>query len=108
MESAEEVTPVALDWINRNAADDNWFLQLNYWDPHPPYRAPEEFGNPLWHYAVTGSAIEEMLKKYMKPEDNFAGAVLSSGSAGTLGSGYYLKTIFPNSKILDQETIWAH
>lgn len=46
-ESAEEVTPTALDWIERNAASDDWFLHINYWDPHYPYRAPEEFGNPF-------------------------------------------------------------
>jgi arylsulfatase A-like enzyme len=47
MESAEEVTPTALDWIERNAARDGWYLQVNYWDPHTPYRAPAEFGNPF-------------------------------------------------------------
>ena len=47
MESAEDVTPTALDWIERNAASDNWYLQVNYWDPHTPYRAPAEFGNPF-------------------------------------------------------------
>ena len=46
-ESAEEITPVALDWIERNAEGDNWFLHINYWDSHTPYRAPEEFGNPF-------------------------------------------------------------
>ena len=47
MESAEHVTPTALDWIRRNAKQDNWYLQVNYWDPHTPYRAPESFGNPF-------------------------------------------------------------
>lgn len=47
MESAEEVTPTALKWIEHNASEDNWFLQLNYWDPHTPYRAPADFGNPF-------------------------------------------------------------
>lgn len=47
MESAEEVTPVVLDWIGRNAQADDWFLYVNYWDPHTPYRAPESFGNPF-------------------------------------------------------------
>ena len=47
MESAENVTPLALDWIRRNAKKDNWFLHVNYWDPHTPYRAPAEFGNPF-------------------------------------------------------------
>ncbi len=39
MESAEHVTPTALDWIERNARQDNWFLHVNYWDPHTPYLA---------------------------------------------------------------------
>lgn len=47
MESAEHVTPVVLDWIERNAAADDWYLHINYWDPHTPYRAPEDFGNPF-------------------------------------------------------------
>ena len=40
MEIADDVTPLALDWIERNAQKDNWFLHVNYWDPHTPYRAP--------------------------------------------------------------------
>lgn len=47
MESAEEVTPTVLDWIDRNGRKDNWYLHINYWDPHTPYRAPEAFGNPF-------------------------------------------------------------
>jgi choline-sulfatase len=46
-ESAEEVTPTVLDWLDRNGKDDNWLLHVNYWDPHTPYRAPAEFGNPF-------------------------------------------------------------
>ncbi len=45
-ESAEEVTPRALDWLQRNGAGDNWLLHLHYWDPHTPYRTPAGFGNP--------------------------------------------------------------
>lgn len=47
MESAEEITPAAMDWLERNAGDDNWLLHINYWDPHTPYRAPDNFGNPF-------------------------------------------------------------
>ena len=47
MDSAEQVTPYALDWIERNAARDNWFLHVNLWDPHTPYRTPPEYGNPF-------------------------------------------------------------
>jgi arylsulfatase A-like enzyme len=47
MEIADDVTPPALDWLGRNARADNWFLHVNYWDPHTPYRTPPEFGNPF-------------------------------------------------------------
>ncbi len=47
MESAEEITPAVLKWIKANAKEDNWFLHINYWDPHTPYRAPAEFGDPF-------------------------------------------------------------
>jgi arylsulfatase A-like enzyme len=47
-ESAEEVTPAVLDWIERNGArQDNWYLHVNYWDAHGPYRVPDSFGNPF-------------------------------------------------------------
>ncbi len=46
-ESAEDITPIALRWIEANARRDNWFLHVNYWDPHTPYRAPADFGNPF-------------------------------------------------------------
>lgn len=47
MESADEVVPVALDWLRRNGKADGWFLHVNVWDPHTPYRAPAEFGEPF-------------------------------------------------------------
>jgi len=47
MESADEITPVALDWLNRNGASDNWVLHVNTWDPHTPFRAPASFGDPF-------------------------------------------------------------
>ena len=60
----------------------------------------EEFGNPLWHYMVTGKAAEEALLKHeMGPKNRFAGAISSSGSAGSMAFGYYLKDKFPWIKI---------
>ncbi|MCX6356672.1 MAG: pyridoxal-phosphate dependent enzyme, partial [Candidatus Aureabacteria bacterium] len=59
----------------------------------------DEMGNHLWHYEVTGHAMEEVLKKEMRKGDNYAGVVLTTGSAGTIGCGDYLKKIFPKSKI---------
>ncbi len=48
MESAEQVTPVVEKWMKANAARDNWFLHVNYWDPHTPYRTPADYPN---HFA---------------------------------------------------------
>lgn len=47
METAEEPVSMATDWIGRRGGDDNWFMHLNVWDPHTPYRTPEAFGNPF-------------------------------------------------------------
>lgn len=47
LEIADAVTPRALDWLEGNAPFDDWFLHVNYWDPHTPYRTPDAFGNPF-------------------------------------------------------------
>jgi choline-sulfatase len=47
MESAEQVWPVTEDWFAANARRDHWFLHLNFWDPHTPYRVPSAYGNPF-------------------------------------------------------------
>lgn len=65
----------------------------------------EEFGNHLWHYEVTGHAMEEVLEEVMGPGDNYSGVVLTSGSSGTLGCGDYLKELYPQSKIAVGEAL---
>lgn len=65
----------------------------------------ERFGNYLWHYEITGPAMAEVLEHAMGPEDTFRGAVYSSGSAGTMASGDYLKRLFPTSKIAAAEAL---
>jgi arylsulfatase A-like enzyme len=47
LESAKEIWPRAAKWLDDRAASDNWFLHINLWDPHTPYRAPAEFGEPF-------------------------------------------------------------
>ena len=65
----------------------------------------EEFGNYLWHYAVTGHAMEEVLKAELGPNDVYRGVTLTTGSAGTIGCGDYLKQVFPSSKIGASEAL---
>jgi arylsulfatase A-like enzyme len=47
MESAEQVWPLVEPWLARHAAEDNWFLHVNLWDPHTPYRVPAAHGDPF-------------------------------------------------------------
>ena len=65
----------------------------------------EEFGNYLWHYQVTGHALEEAFKAVAGPKDRVAGVAFTTGSAGTIASGDYIKKIFPNSKIIAGEAL---
>ncbi len=65
----------------------------------------EEFGNYLWHYEVTGHAMEEVLQEALGPKDAYRGVALTTGSAGTIACGDYLKQIFPGSKIVASEAL---
>ena len=47
MENADEVSGLAIDWLKRNGSAKKWFLHVNVWDPHTPYRAPDAFGDPF-------------------------------------------------------------
>ena len=65
----------------------------------------EEFGNYLWHFEVTGHAMEEVLKQVMGPNDRYRGMASATGSAGTIASGDYMKKLFPDSKIIASEAL---
>lgn len=65
----------------------------------------EEFGNYLWHYEITGSAMAEVLENVMRPGDEYRGVALTTGSAGTIGCGDYLKQKYPTSKIIASEAL---
>lgn len=65
----------------------------------------EEFGNYLWHYDVTGHAMEEVLHTELGPHDTYRGVALTTGSAGTIASGDYLKQVYPTSKIIASEAL---
>jgi cysteine synthase A len=65
----------------------------------------EEFGNYLWHYEITGHAMEEVLKQVMGQKDRYRGMASATGSAGTIGSGDYMKEHFPASKVAASEAL---
>jgi len=47
-ETANVISPQVNDWIRRKGNDDKpFFMWVNVWDPHTPYRTPADFGNPF-------------------------------------------------------------
>lgn len=67
-ERADEVYPYARDWLTDHASDDDWYLHVNFWDPHTPYRTPAEYGNPFEDEPAPGWLTEELI------DDHYRGA----------------------------------
>jgi cysteine synthase len=71
----------------------------------------EEFGNPIFHYNVTGPALEEVFHKLnaassrRRLQRRAAAYISATGSAGTIAAGDYLKTKHPNLKIVATEAL---
>lgn len=116
----EEMSQERFDWLKNVATqviatpgsesnvkeifDKCWELRQSG-EPLVIFNQFDEFGNYLWHYSVTGHAMEEILKAEMKPNSNFAGFCATTGSAGTIGVGDYLKQLFPTSKVVASEAL---
>ena len=65
----------------------------------------EEFGNPIFHYNVTGPALEEVLGELSNPRLRPAAYISATGSAGTIAAGDFLKKRFPGLKIVATEAL---
>lgn len=116
----EEMSQERFDWLNKIAGqviatpgcesnvkeifDKCWELRGSGEDLRI-FNQFDEMGNPLWHYTVTGSAVEKVLNQYLTGNKKFAGYISSSGSGGTLAAGYYLKKQFPGSQVAAAEAL---
>ncbi|MCB9897294.1 MAG: pyridoxal-phosphate dependent enzyme [Planctomycetes bacterium] len=65
----------------------------------------EEFGNPTWHYHVTGDAVQRTFRAIAREGDRLAAWVSATGSAGTLAAGNFLKTLHPALRIVAVEAL---
>ena len=63
----------------------------------------EEFGNPIFHYNVTGPAFEEVLADLGGGRLRAAAYISATGSAGTIAAGDFLKTRHPDLKVVATE-----
>ncbi|MBO0746021.1 MAG: sulfatase, partial [Candidatus Dormibacteraeota bacterium] len=66
LETADQVNVLVLDWLRRNGERDGWFLHVNYWDPHTPYRTPLSFGEPFADDVLPGWVTEEARQRMWK------------------------------------------
>ncbi len=65
----------------------------------------EEFGNPIFHYNVTGPAIEEVFSYLGNDKSRMSAFISATGSAGTIAAGDYLKKLNPRLKITASEAL---
>ena len=65
----------------------------------------DEFGNYLWHFGVTGPAVESVFQRVAGPHDRLAAWVGATGSAGTLSAGDHLRRLFPGLRITAAEAL---
>ena len=65
----------------------------------------EEMGNPVWHYNITGEALSKVYEHIRRDGDRLAGCAFTSGSAGTMSAGDYLKDHYPTVKVAVGEAL---
>lgn len=62
---AEIVQPVVDRWMDGNASRDNWYLHINFWDPHSPYRTPAEYGEPFADDPLPEWLTDDVLERHI-------------------------------------------
>ncbi len=63
-ETADDMADAAVWWIRERGRQKNWFLHLNFWDTHTPYRTPIAFGNPFKHDPASTWLTDEIIARH--------------------------------------------
>ncbi len=75
-------------------------------DPrHVIFNQFDEFGNPIWHYHVTGPAIQEVFEGMKDDKLRAAAYISATGSAGTIAAGDYLRKLHPHIRVVATEAL---
>jgi len=131
MESGEQIQPLIREWLETNGRREGWYLHVNYWDPHTPYRAPRDLGNPFardplpsWisdevlqrHIAMPGPHTAQDLNMYDEATDakypRMPGAIRNRADLRRVIDGYDLGVLQADRMIgeifqfLDREKLW--
>ena len=65
-EPAEVVQPVVERWLEGHAERENWYLHINYWDIHTPYRVPMDYGNPFEDDPIPDWLTDQVIAQHVQ------------------------------------------
>ncbi len=65
-DSAELVTPTLHRWLDDHAAQDRWYLHVNFWDIHTYCRVPASFKNPFEKDPLPDYFTQALLDEHIK------------------------------------------
>jgi choline-sulfatase len=66
LENADEVFALAREWLERHGRSERWFLHVQFWDPHTPYRAPASYGEPFADASLPAWLTEEVRARHFE------------------------------------------
>lgn len=66
-ETADAISPQVCDWLERKGTGDTpFFMWVNVWDPHTPYRTPRDYPNPFADDPLPEWFTEEVRAEHWK------------------------------------------
>jgi arylsulfatase A-like enzyme len=68
-EDANEVTDAVIPWLKQHGKEDNYFLHIQFWDPHSLYTSPDEYAE-MWQ-DVPAKAFPDEADIERHQQDNF-------------------------------------
>lgn len=63
-EQAHEVNAAALPWLRAHGKEDNYFLHIQYWDPHRNYTMPQRYADLFAGQPVPSFPSEEAIQQH--------------------------------------------
>lgn len=104
-EIGAEIIATQTSEVNMKAIyNECWNIRRNKKD-HIIFNQFDEFGNAVWHYNITGYAMQEVYNELKTEKSNFAGFACAIGSSGTIAAGDYLRLIYPHIKVAASEAL---
>ena len=104
-EIADDIAPPALEWLRRNAREDNWFLDVHFWDVHRLYRVPGEWLRRFEGEPAPAFPDEACIERYREFYGPRSPNDLHTGAPGdAAGDGYHpedVRTVEAARRLLD-------